>query len=123
MKFHLVAPRLFVFLLVCACAATDNGSPPLAAPIALDAEPAPPAYVASDIMGASAARVDALLGAPTLTRQEGAGEYRRYSLTQCGLIIILYPDETGASRTAHIEATALTSGSEKPSVDACLAAG
>ena len=122
MKFHPIAPCLVACLLVSACATTEEALTPVAAP-APPVEPAAPVYVVSDIMGESADAVDVLLGAPALTRKEGTGEYRRYSLTECALIVILYPDDTGAARAAHIEATALTSGREKPSVDACLAAG
>ena len=122
MKLHQIAPCLVASLLVTACASTQTPPAPVAAPVA-PAEPAAPVYVASDIMGARASAVDALLGAPALTRKEGTGEYRRYSLTQCALIIILYPDEAGVSRAAHLEATALNSGAEKPALPACLAAG
>lgn len=122
MTFHQIGLRLAAFLLLSACATSDEAPPPIAAPVA-PAVPAAPVYVASDILGARATSIDALLGAPALTRTEGNGEFRRYSLTECTLIVILYPDETGAARAAHIEATALTSGREKPSVEACLAAG
>lgn len=122
MTFHQIGLCFAAALLFSACATNDEAPAPIAAPVA-PAKPAAPVFVASDIMGAAAASIDALLGAPALTRQEGTGEFRRYSLSECTLIVILYPDETGASRAAHIEATALTSGREKPSVDDCLAAG
>ncbi len=103
-----------------ACATVDRPQPkPAAAP----AEPAAPVYVMGDLLGADAAAVDALLGAPSLTRREGAGEYRRYPLSTCTLVIILYPDDNGAPQVAHVDATALKSGAEKPDLEGCLAAG
>ena len=112
---------LSALLFLAACASTTKP----AAPVAEDAlqEPAAPVYVLSDIDGAKADAVDALLGPPALARREGDGEYRRYRLSECMLIIILYSDETGVRRAAHVEATALTSGREKPDLGACLAAG
>ncbi len=109
-------------MLLAACGSTRNAPAPVAVETA-PPEPAAPAYVMSDIMGAGPAAIDALLGVPALTRKEGAGEYRRYSLSRCTLIVILYPDDTGAPRAAHVEATALSSGAEKPALDDCLAAG
>ncbi len=106
--------------LAAACATTPESAeaPPAPAP-----QPAAPVYVLADILGARAASVDDMFGAPALTRKEGAGEYRRYALTTCTLILILYPDETGVSKVAHVDATATHSEGEKPDLEACLAAG
>jgi hypothetical protein len=82
-----------------------------------------PAFLSSDIAGKAAGDLDALLGAPDLMRIEGSGEFRRYSLAECALIIILYPDEEGAKRATQIAASALKAGEPKPDLDACLAAG
>lgn len=82
-----------------------------------------PAFVASNIAGKAAADIDALLGAPDLMRIEGAGEFRRYSLADCALIIILYPDDTGTRRATQIAASALKAGEPKPDLDQCLARG
>ncbi|WP_425410469.1 hypothetical protein [Hyphococcus sp.] len=103
----------------CATAPQTPGPEPIAAPIA----PAPPAFRLDEFLGAGPDAVDAMLGAPALTRKEGAGEYRRYSLSTCSLIIILYPDETGTQKVAHVDTTALQSASEKPDLEDCLAAG
>lgn len=109
-----------LILLGAACAtAPEQTSAPAAAP----AEPAAPVYVMGDFLGADAGAVDALLGAPALTRREGAGEYRRYALSTCTLVIILYPDDNGESHVAHVDATALKAGAEKPDLEDCLAAG
>ena len=85
--------------------------------------PSEPAFFLEDILGQSATAVDALLGEPALVRREGDGEYRRYGLKSCALIVIVAPDETGAPRAAHVDAAALVSGEAKPEVADCLAAG
>lgn len=76
-------------------------------------------------MGASAGDIDALLGAPALVRREGAGEFRRYGLETCSLIVILYPNENPAEAdvASHVEATALHSSDDKPDIETCLANG
>lgn len=82
-----------------------------------------PMFVASDIAGKAGADIDTLLGAPDLMRIEGAGEFRRYSLAECALIIILYPDDKGTRRATQIAASALNAGESKPDLDQCLARG
>ena len=114
-----VAP--FVLLSLLGACATTAQIP--SAPVAAKAKPAAPVFVISDLQGARAGAVDALLGDPALTRREGAGEYRRYMLATCALILILYPDETGAATVAHMDAAATSSGGQKPDLEACLAAG
>lgn len=106
-----------------ASAACATAPAPEAAPVAAPAAPAAPVYRLGDFLGAEPAALDALLGAPSLTRREGAGEYRRYPLSTCTLILILYPDDTGAPYVAHVDATAIQSGGEKPDLEKCLAAG
>ena len=85
--------------------------------------PQEPVYLLTDIAGKEAADLDALLGAPDLTRSEGEGEFRRYSLASCALLVILYPDEKGVKRAANVAAGALNSGEGKPDLDLCLAGG
>ena len=87
------------------------------------AAPSTPVFAASDIMGSEARAIDGLLGSPTLSRQEGEGEYRRYALNNCVLIVILYPDEQGRSRAVHLDAIAQNSEAAKPDLNACLAGG
>ena len=100
------------------------GAPPAAQP-APAAPPAPlaPVFVLDDILGAGADAIDALLGPAALVRREGAGEFRRYSLSKCSLLVILYPDENGEPAAAHVEAAALRAGEDKPDAGECLAAG
>lgn len=85
--------------------------------------PEKPVFLMADIAGKEAADLDALLGAPDLARSEGAGEFRRYRLAECALLVILYPDEEGVKRAASVDTGALKSGEEKPDVDRCLAHG
>ncbi|MBT8472479.1 MAG: hypothetical protein HKN14_11885 [Marinicaulis sp.] len=102
------------------CASTS--APVSTAPLA-PLTPAAPAYALDEFENASAADLDRLLGPPALTRREGAGEFRRYSLSTCNLIIILYPDENGRSRVAEIDAAPRRADDEKPTADECLANG
>ncbi len=106
--------------LLAACATAPVTKAPVAAK---PSAPAAPVYTLAQLQGARAGEVDAMFGAPALTRREGTGEYRRYALTTCTLILILYPDETGAAKVAHVDATATSSTGDKPDLDACLAAG
>ncbi len=106
-----------LLLTACASGPSIDAAPPAAA------APSAPVFVLGDILGARPQTIDALLGAPALTRSEGAGEYRRYGLTSCTLIIILYPDEAGAPHVAYVDTAAQKSGAEKPDLEACLAAG
>jgi hypothetical protein len=112
-----------VLLLASACATTGTTPEASTAKPAKAAKPAAPVYTLDELLGAEPVAVDALLGAPALTRREGDGEYRRYPLKECALIVILYPDDQGLVRAAHVDTAALQSGEEKPDLDACLAAG
>ncbi len=116
----LTLAMLVGLLFLTACASTDESSPlTIAGPTA----PPEPVFRLNEVLGAAPATLDARLGAPALTRREGDGEYRRYSLSTCTLIVILYPDDAGVVRAAHVDAAALTSDDEKPNIEACLAAG
>jgi len=106
-----------------ACATGAPVTPTQEAAAALPPEPAAPVYVASDFAGKTVDAIEARLGPAALVRREGDGEYRRYSLAACTLIVILYPNEMGQRRARHLDATALVSGQEKPALEACLAEG
>lgn len=84
---------------------------------------APPVYRLSQIEGKSPAELDSILGPADLSRSEGVGEFRRYRMRLCSLIVVLYPDDSGVKRATNISAGSLRSGDEKPNLDACLAAG
>ena len=100
------------------CATTTAPVSPAAA-----RAPAKAVFLVADFENATAAQIDEKLGLPALTRIEGPGEFRRYTLARCALIIILYPDDKGARRAATLHAGALVSGEEAPTLDECLAAG
>jgi len=85
--------------------------------------PTTPAFVQKDILGKSAETLDTLLGEAALIRREGNGEFRRYTLASCSLIVILYPDNGALPQATHLDAAAKTSEEEKPDLDTCLAAG
>lgn len=122
-RFCVKAAACGFLILASACATTGTTPEASAAKPAKAAKPAAPVYTLNDILGAEPAGVDAKLGAPALTRREGEGEYRRYPLKECTLIVILYPDDQGAVRAAHVDTAALQSGEDKPDLDQCLAAG
>lgn len=109
-------------LLACAACAT-NPDVKKSDPLMRSVAPLEPVYELSDLDGASAADLDAILGAPALVRREGDGEFRRYALAECSLIIVLYPDGSGLLKTREIAAAALRAGAEKPELKNCLAAG
>lgn len=110
-------------LALAACATAGGAGEGRPAPGGEGDFPETPAFLIADIAGKEAADLDALLGAPDLARSEGAGEFRRYRLAECALLVILYPDEKGVKRAANIDAGALKSGEAKPDIDRCLARG
>ena len=116
---------LLVLLLAAASAAGCATTPATPAGDGPSARRAPSAtqFLAADLQKMTAADLDRTLGRPALTRVEGTGEFRRYMLSECALMVILYPDENGERRVARLDAGALVSGDEAPDLDACLAAG
>lgn len=105
------------------CATTPAPVAGAKAPSRAERANAPPAFLAVDLNGRTVAEIDKALGAPDLTRIEGAGEFRRYALAQCALLVILYPDEKGERRVTRLDVGALVSGDKAPGLDDCLAAG
>jgi len=82
-----------------------------------------PKFRLADIENRDGDGLNRVLGAPDLVRVEGRGEFRRYTLATCALLITLYPEDTGVRRVRSVEAGALKSGEEKPDLDSCLAHG
>ena len=109
-------------LTVAACARSGGGAVPIS-PLTEPVVPTGPVYQLDDVLGADAPTLTSLLGEPSLSRREGAGEYRLYALTACSLIVIMYPDDAGVARADHVSAAALRSDQDKPSLTQCLAAG
>lgn len=110
--------------LASACTTTPGTeTPPASSGEATEITPGTPVYLSSQIMDATLASLDETLGEPALARSEGEGEFRRYSLQECVLIVILYPDEAGIVRVASVEAAPLEAGATVPDLDQCLAVG
>lgn len=112
------------FATLAACASTGEAPPPSpgrsngGAPSSERAQ-----FRVRDVMGKGSTELDRQFGKPSLVRREGPGEYRRYTLKACQLIVILYPDETGAAVAGHVETAAKTANEQKPELAACLARG
>lgn len=82
-----------------------------------------PKFKLAEIKDRDGEGLDRVLGAPDLVRIEGRGEFRRYTLSTCALLVTLYPDDAGVRRVRSVEAGALKSGDEKPDLNRCLAYG
>lgn len=85
--------------------------------------PSKPAFRVRDVMGKSAEELDGQFGKPALVRREGPGEFRRYGLKECSLIVILYPDDKGEKTAGFVDSAARAADAEKPDLDTCLARG
>ena len=119
-----ISVALTAAVMMGACATTGAPAPVAesTAP-AVEAEPQEPVFFRKDVMQKTAADLDETLGEAALVRREGKGEFRRYAMAKCELIIILYPDDDGRMAAAHLDAAAKTSEEPKPDLDACLAGG
>ena len=120
-RFRLLVP--FAAAALAGCASTGADVKPAAGAPSLPAAPSKPMFLQADLMGRDAKALDDLLGAPALVRREGEGEFRRYGLADCALIVILYPDKAGKRAAAHLDSAATRSGEAKPDLDMCLARG
>jgi len=116
---------LMALLLGLGACASDGRRPtaPEPTPVIAPTAPAAPAFLTEDVLGRTAGEIDARLGAPALVRREGAGEFRRYDLARCALIVLIYPDTEGRAVAEHAEAGALATDARAPSLEDCLAAG
>lgn len=110
-------------LLVTAGCATTGGEAPQVRAVKAPAANAAPSFTQKDVLGRDASALDKLFGPAALVRREGEGEFRRYALAGCALIVILYPDEAGRSAARRLDAAAKTSGETPPDLDQCLARG
>ena len=61
-------------------------------------------------MGAGADRLDALLGPPTLKREDIGAQLWQYAAPECTLLLFLYPGPGGAYTVSHIAASPKASG-------------
>lgn len=115
---HVNVAALLACFSLAACATTSPGASSTKA-----SPPGKPAFTQADLLGLDADAIDERLGEPALVRREGAGEFRRYALADCALIVILYPNDQGSVAAAHLDAAAKSSSEEKPDLDRCLAGG
>ncbi|MEM9704473.1 MAG: hypothetical protein AAF850_00195 [Pseudomonadota bacterium] len=106
---------------VAGCASTKPDAPSGQAPVI--AAPKKPVFTLADVIGRRTDELDEKFGTPALIRREGPGEFRRYTLAGCALIVITYPSENGERRASHVSASALQSTEASPSPEACLARG
>lgn len=107
----------------CATSGEKPASEPQARSASGSTGPSRPVFRVRDVMGKSAEELDSQFGKPALVRREGPGEFRRYALKDCSLIVILYPDDKGEKTAGFVDSSARASGADKPDLDACLARG
>lgn len=107
----------------CATSGEKPGAPRAEGASSSSTAPSKPAFRVRDVMGKSAEELDKQFGAPALVRREGPGEFRRYALKECSLIVILYPDDNGQKTAGFVDSAARAAGAEKPDLHACLARG
>lgn len=115
-------------ILLAGCASVEGPASPVSTGSGIEEGiepivPQGPVYVRSDFAGVLGSSVDARLGAPALVRREGEGEFRRYNLQNCNLIVILYPDELGRARVTQLETATKSSADAPLTLEECLAAG
>lgn len=107
----------------CATSGEKPAAPRAVEKPAMSEAPTKPVFRVRDVMGKSPEQLDKQFGAPGLVRREGPGEFRRYGLKACSLIVILYPDDNGQKTAGFVDSAARESGAPKPDLDSCLARG
>jgi hypothetical protein len=118
---------LFAAVCLAGCAGTKTAEAPVAAPEAVSAS-APPrvaggtirASRTEDLMGQSPKGLRALMGAPTLLRNDHGAQLWQYAGKSCTLLAYLYPNAKGEAEVSYVDARAKSSGAI-PVAD-CLAA-
>lgn len=121
-KFMRLPALIAVIAGLSACVTTPT-SPKSPGEAAAPSPPGGPAFTIDDIEGKAAAEIDRLLGTAALARVEGQGEFRRYNFAQCGVLVVLYPNDKSVLTVTHVEATARDSDASTPDLAACLAGG
>ena len=72
------------------------------------------------LKGMSLEQLTSALGEPTLTRREAGATLVQYANDSCGLLLFLYPQESGVLTVTHLEAS--PGGASDRAVKACLQA-
>lgn len=65
------------------------------------------------------AEVERLLGAPDITRQDGAGAALTYRYDRCALLLVFAADTRNAMRLAEAHPSARRGGEAAPALEAC----
>jgi hypothetical protein len=118
---------VLVATLLAGCAGTsEQPAPETPAPVAAPSASAAPrisgtikASRADELMGQSPKGLRALLGAPTLLRQDHGAQMWQYAGKSCVLLAYLYPNAKGEPEVSYLDARAKSAGSV-PVAD-CLA--
>ncbi len=72
--------------------------------------------------GLAATELEALLGPPSLKRQEAEGAFWRYSFVDCNLLVALHADSAGVARIVYFAARARDARGEADlPLERCLA--
>ena len=123
---HMRFITLFSALTLLAACATAAPSAP--APVRSDT-PSPSYSSLAAQLFASAGRADApsqreverALGAPDISRREGAGAAWTYRLESCALLLLFSADARNEMRLAEVNASARRVGDAAPSMEQCAA--
>ena len=114
-----VSPFIIVAMAAgCATAPSDVVSDGPAAPASA---PIKQVDLASQIAGADAKKIEALLGEPAFVRREGAREFRRYAYEDCTVFVMMEPDEAGGLIADHVELQSANSDTASVYVKDCAA--
>jgi hypothetical protein len=65
--------------------------------------------------------IERLLGAPAISRQDGAGAALTYRLERCALLLVFAADARNAMRLAEAHPSARRSGEAAPTLNECAA--
>jgi hypothetical protein len=96
-------------LALASCAQPGGGSLPggaatLVAPAPKQTAVLRPAPNPAGLLGKPAAVIEAALGTPAFKGRDGEAHIWRYSADKCNLLVILYEDDSGTAKAAHLDA-------------------
>lgn len=117
----------FVAALALTACATAPASAPSSAPTATAPNPAATSRAAQLLASAgrqdapTQAEIERVLGAPDITRREGAGAALTYRLENCALLLLFASDQRNTMRLAEAHPSARRAGEAAPSLDQCAA--
>ena len=85
-------------------------------------QPVPATSLAADLIGQPPSALEALTGAPALTRTELAGEFRRYDLGACRVYAVIAPNDAGRPVIGSLSVSGHTPEQATMTLRECLAA-